>query len=333
MTDQSRSATSGAAPMIMSGWRDAGLFVWAIAALTILYAIGLEHGAHPVPTVLVAMLVTSVVLIAAGGGPGPGALRIMLAPQSFLVGFGTIGLEAFYVLMMLHVTPAEAALLMRIAIPLALGVGWLLLDRRPGLLAVLGALILVAGLGRLIEGIDAAERGPGVLYAVASALCFVTRSYASELHPWNRTATSVRERVRVTGLVVLSTTLLALAATALLLLARGYRLLPPTPMLPEPEQFLHIPTLLVALVIGGFVLTSMYFLSFAAVVKIRAENFIAVTVLTPATTLVLQVLAVNAGLLGPQPIAPHVLAAMAVIIAGAGLIVLDARRRRHSARG
>ena len=63
------------------------------------YVIGHQIGAHPIAFILYAMLVSALVLLAATG-PGPDAMRIILAPQSWLVGVGTIGMEIFYYLLL-----------------------------------------------------------------------------------------------------------------------------------------------------------------------------------------------------------------------------------------
>src|SRR5882672_2592688 len=109
----------------ISGWIEAGFVVLAIAALSIAYVVGQQIGAHPVALILYAMLASAVALLAVTGA-GPDALRIMLAPQSWLVGAGTIGIEVFYYALLEHVGPAHGSLLLRVAIPLALVVGWTL---------------------------------------------------------------------------------------------------------------------------------------------------------------------------------------------------------------
>jgi drug/metabolite transporter (DMT)-like permease len=301
-------------------------FVVAIACLTILYAVGLERGAHPVVIVLVAMLVCALVLIAGAGGPGRDALAIMRAPQSFLIGLATIGLEVFYAALLLHASPAEASLFVRFAIPMALVAGWLVLGRRPSVAAAVAGLVVVAMLARLTEGLGEADRLAAPLYGLSVAFCFAIRSFASELHPWNRAASSLRERLRVTGLVVLSSSLLCVGLTAVAVLAVLAGILPATPLLPRLEQFAHGPSWLVAIVVGGATLTAMYYLSFSSVVKIRSERFVAVTVLTPPATLLAQIAAVSAGIVRPVVVEDHVLAVMVVIVAAALAIVWASSR-------
>ena len=88
------------------------------------------------------------------------------------------------------------------------------------------------------------------------------------------------EKLRVTGLVVLVSSLasLALAGAVALLIATG--LVPPLEMMPTAAQMLHGPTVLLAIAVGSVILTAMAVLSFSAVVKITTENFTATSALT-----------------------------------------------------
>src|SRR5207244_2167430 len=123
------------------------------------------------------------------------------------------------------------------------------------------------------------------------------RSFAAEFHPWNRSATTVMEKLRVTGLVVLVTSLasLALAGGVAVLIGLGH--LPPTRMMPTLPEMLHGPTILLAAVVGSVILTTMAVLSFSAVVKITTENLMAVHAFTPLSTLLVQMAATAVGLI------------------------------------
>src|SRR5262249_30178304 len=122
----------------VSGWIEASFFIVAIALLSVTYVIGQQFGAHPVALILYAMLAWAVAMLSVTG-TGPDALRIALAPQSWFVGAGTIGIEVFYYALLEHVSPAHGSLLVRLAIPVALVLGWVLFGHWPRRLSVLGA--------------------------------------------------------------------------------------------------------------------------------------------------------------------------------------------------
>jgi EamA-like transporter family len=319
---------SPAAPLRypVSGWVEAGFFVLAIAVLGIAYVFGQRIGAHPIALVLYATTASALALLAVTG-VGQDALRIVLAPQSWLVGIGTISIEIFYYLLLENVSPTLGSLFVRLAIPLSFVVGWLLFARRPRRLSVIGAGIVLAGIVPLIVTIDAEHRMAAVATGVASALSSNLRGFSAEFHPWNRSATTVREKLRVTGLIVLVTSLVSLALTGGLAVLIGIGWLEATPLVPTAAQMLHGPTILLGAVIVGAIMTAMAVLSFSAVVKITTENFMATNAFTPVGTLLVQIAASAIGLIPTYALDPSLLSAMGVVIAGVLLILYAARHR------
>ncbi len=310
----------------VSGWVEAGFFVLAIAVLSIAYVFGQRIGAHPIALVLYATTASALALLAVAG-VGQDALRIVLAPQSWLVGIGTISIEISYYLLLEHVSPALGSLFVRLAIPLAFVVGWLLLARRPRGLSVAGAGIVLAGILPLIATIDAEHRTAAAAAGVASAMASSLRGFSAEFHPWNRRATTVLEKLRVTGLIVLVTSLVSLGLTGSLAVLIGIGWLAPTPLVPTAAQMLHGPTILLGAVVVGAIMTAMAVLSFSAVVKITTENFMATSAFTPVGTLLVQIAASAIGLIPTYALDPSLLPAMGVVIGGVLLILYAARHR------
>ncbi len=310
----------------ISGWIEAGLYVFAIAFLSLTYVIGHRLGAHPIAFILYSMLVSAGALLAVTG-PGPDARQIILAPQSWLVGAGIISMEIFYYLLLKHLSPAEGSLLVRLAIPAALIVGWSLFARRPSAIAWAGSGVICVGILPLLFMVDPAHRTSVAVAMLGSTFAFNLRGFAAEFHPWNRNARTIIEKLRVTGLVVLVTSIasLALAGTCMLLIAMGA--LPPIVMVPTAAQMLHGPTILLGVLVGGVILTAMAFLNFSCVVKITTENFAATSAFTPVAALLVQIVAATVGLIPPYTLDTSLFPAMAVVIAGVFMILYGARRR------
>lgn len=309
----------------LSGWVEAGLYVIAIALLTLTYVVGHRLGAHPIAFVLYAMFASAIVLLVYTG-PGPNALAIMLTPQSWTVGAGTIAMEIFYYLLLAHLAPAHASLIVRLAIPTALITGFLLFHRRPARLAVIGGVVVALGILPLIAGVDPAYRNSVILAGLASAASFNLRGFSAEFHPWNRQAKSVREKLQVTGLIVLATSVSSIAVTALAALAISAGLLPQTSLVPTTAEMLHPPAILLGALVGSVILTAMAYLGFSSVVKITTENFTATSAFTPVATLLVQLAASALGLIPAYALDWSLLPAMAVVIAGVFLILFAARR-------
>jgi hypothetical protein len=195
--------------------------------------------------------------------------------------------------------------------------------RRPPRQTIAGALIVCAGVLPLIFTIEPQYRAT----AVAAALAFNLRSFSSEFHSFNRRAQTVMEKLQVTGLVVLVTTLTSpvLAGTLSRLMATG--VLPATRLVPTAAPMRHGPTLLLGMLVGGALLTSMAVLSFSAVVKITTEIFTATSAFTPAATLLVQSGASELGLIPGYALDRSLLPAMAVVVFGVLLVFAAARWR------
>ncbi len=318
--------TPSPSPHGISGWIEAALFVVAIAILSISYAIGSQFNAHPIAFILIAMVTSSTILLATTGF-GSDARAIIATPLSWVVGTLTILLEVFYYMLLTYVPPAPGSVLVRFSIPMAIVIAWLVFHRRPRALAVIGGAMVLAACTSVWLGFSDAQRLPAILAGVGSALSFVGRNFASERHPWNRPGASVYDKLRFTGIVVMITSIVGVAATALAggLIAAG--ILPQTPLVPTPQQLLHPQTMLLGLCVGGLLLTVMAYLTYSSVAKISAENFTAVAAFIPLATLALQQLAIMAGIIPPIAFDWSLVPEIAVVIVGV-LLILTAQRRR-----
>jgi len=310
----------------ISGWIEAGLYVFAIAVVSVLYAMATQMGAHVIVFILYSLLVSAVGMLAITG-LGSDPVRIMLAPQSWVIGLATIALETSYCLMLLTISPAEGNLLVRLSIPIALLVGWLWFGRLPGLGIWIGAGVVCAGVGALAFTLDPAVQGIGVVYGLVSAFMVSTRGFAAEFHPWNRAARNVMEKMRVTGLVVLVTGLTSLLLVGLAAALVGSGALARNDLVPAPPDLWHMPTILMALLVGGAAFTAMSYLQFSSVVKIRTENFIATGAFMPITTLLVQTIAAAAGLITVSALDWRLVPGMLIVVAGV-MVLIRARRER-----
>lgn len=315
----------------VSGWIEAVLYFVLIGVLSLSYAIGHRVGAHPIVFILYAMVVSAIAMLAITG-IGPEFRAIALSANSWLVGAGIILIEVFYYVLLAYVPPAAGSLIMRLAIPFSIVVGFAVYGRRPSSLTILGATIVFGGIVLALSTVDANVFWPALAAAVASAGSFVLRGFGSEFHPWNRAAKTVAEKIRVTGAVVLVTSVFALVLAGAGLLAVRAGIVPASSTIPTAADLQHLPTIWLSLAVGAVVLTSMAYLNFSSVVKITTENFTAVSAFTPVFTLIIQEGAVRAGLISPVEMSSHLLIAMAIAVAGVLVIFVDARRRFLAAR-
>jgi len=312
-----------------SGWLEAAGCVTAIGALSLLYAVGHAQGAHPIAFILYAVLVSALATLAVVG-VGTQALAIVRHPMSWVVGLAMILLEILYYQTLTYVSPAHGNVMLRIGIPVSMIAAWLILRRRSPPLAIAGAVVIVGAIVGLVGVTPADVRWPMAIVGTLAAACMVVRGFAAEFHPGNRSARTVHDKLRITGLVLLVTSALGLALTAAAAAAIAAGLLPPTRLVPTAEQMLHGPTFLLGGLLGGAVYTLMMYLNFASVVKITTENLTAMMAFSPATAWVFQELGARLGLIRAPTPSASVVAAIVVCILAVLLIFwagLQARRR------
>ena len=280
--------------MAAIGWWEAFAFVWVIGFLNLTYAAGIALGIHPAAFLLEAFLFGGISLLLIAK-PGPDAYRIVLAPQTWAYGTATILAEIFYYLMIMFVPPADASLFMRVNILMTILIGWRMVGRRVTGLRMLGMAVLLLGLVITAYWFPAAQQPGFIAATLASAALMSFRNLMAEFHPWNRRARTVVDKMRVTGIVVLASSIVGLIFTTLTSVLIGHGLLPEGTLVPPVQQFIAWPTIVLALTMGCVIIIVMQYLMFSSVVRITSENFFAVSSLSPLTTLVLQELAVRAG--------------------------------------
>lgn len=309
----------------VTGWVEAALYTLAIGLLSVAYAVANQQGAHIVVFILYSLLVSALALIAITGF-GSDARAVMLARETWIVGISNIVVEGAYAILLGFVAPADGSLMLRWSIPLALVIGAVFMHRYPSLTTWAGGLLVGAVVVWLMTGIEPTIVMPVAACAAACAIAINVRGFASEFHKQNRAATTIMQKMQVTGVVTLVTVVTSIVLVALLMTAVSAGLLSATPLLPAPAALLHVPTIILALLVGGAIFTAMTYLSFSSVLKIRTENFIATSAFMPLATFLVQWPAANLGWITLPPFEWRLLPAMLLAIVGV-LIMVWGRRK------
>ncbi|MEZ5817352.1 MAG: hypothetical protein R3D44_09745 [Hyphomicrobiaceae bacterium] len=322
--DEARPASARATGL--SGWVEAALFSLALAVLNVSYGFGQQHGVHPIALLFWAMPVGAISLLLASG-LGHDWRAVLAHPLSLVVGGGIIAMEAVYYVLLGFVTPTDGSVLVRLGVPIAIALGYLLAGRRPSRLGLVGGLVI---LGTILWYVPRMETTAPILALALGAGCgFImsSRSFAAEQHPWNRAAQTILEKMRVTGLVLALACVVGMVLLFAAMGAAAQGLFAAPNWFPQTRHLIEPSAIAVGLFVGALVLTAMQYLGFSVVVKLGAENFVATTALIPLTTLAVQQLAVAAGLLAPIAVDWRVTPAMAGVIIGVALVIFGGRRR------
>ncbi|MDX2259717.1 MAG: hypothetical protein NW205_12490 [Hyphomicrobiaceae bacterium] len=308
------------------GWLEAGLFVVTISALAVTYAIAEAAGAHALVFVVAAMGLAAAGMLAVTG-LGDDVAGVLLAPASLVFGVTSIALEALFFAVLALMPPAEASLAFRLAVPASLIVGVVMLGRRLNATTLAGAAIIVGAASPAVLAAAPEDRLLASGLVVAGSLIVAVKTFASELHPGNRRARGVLDHLRVTGLVVLVTAVIGLAVLVPASLAAGGAL---GGLIPQPSDFVHPPTLTIALVVGAPIILAMTYLTFASVVKIGTESFLGTTALTPLGAYLAQALAAGFGLMAWPGFPLWLLALSIVGLGGVALVIKGLAQERGS---
>ena len=198
-------------------------------------------------------------------------------------------------------------------------------------LAIAGGIVTLVTILWYAFRVDTAA--PVMALALGTLCGFIMsgRSFAAERHPWNRAAHTIREKMRVTGLVLGLASGVGIAALFAAMALAGAGVTSAPPWLPQTHHLVQGPAIAMGLFVGVLVLTAMQYLGFSVVLKLGAEHFIATGALTPVTTLAVQSMVISAGLLHPIAVDWSVLPAVAGLIVGVILIIASRPRPRHVA--
>ena len=308
-------------------WIEAGLFSLALAVLNVSYGLAQQYGVHPVALLFWAMPTAAAALLAASG-LGSDWRAILRHPLSLVVGGGIIAMEAAYYVLLGYVNPTDGSILVRLRVPIALVLGYVIARRRPGRLAVMGGLVTLATILWYAARVETVAPLAALALGTLCGCIMSGRSFAAEHHPWNRAAHTIREKMRVTGLVLGLASAVGIALLFAVMAAAASGIVAAPRWLPQPYHLVQGPAIVVGLFVGVLVLTAMQYLGFSVVLKLGAEHFIAAGALTPVTTLLVQSLAVTAGWLHPVAVEWGVWPAVAGLVAGVFLIIAGRPRLR-----
>ncbi len=308
----------------LNGWIEAALFVLSISLLNIIYTSASQNDVHVLVFVAQAMFFASVGMLAYTG-LGDDWRKVVMHPISWLFGVSAVALETTYFMLLSYMAPAEATLTVRLTVPISVLIGWLFFSRRIDWLMLLGLGIIVAAVVPIFDGLAPDATIPAVIFGCLCSLVVSIKTFCSEFHPWNRHAKTITEKMRVTGLVVLTTTivLFVFIFTGVSLIFNG--VIPQTPMLPTLSQLTHDHAFYLSIIFGAPLLVAMNYLTFSSVVKIRTENFLAMSAFTPLIAWIFQVLAEEAGLISTPLMGWRLLPLTAVGIVGVFIVIWAGR--------
>lgn len=307
--------------------------VWAADVVLARYIVA-PLGADPLIFATASIFVSSGVLVIIAG-PGTGGIATIKSPHTWAYGLLQILMGITEILSFIFITSTESSLLGRMAIAISLIGAWVFLNRRPTGFDILGALVVLAGVGYVTVNLESGVRIAALVCMFFTALFSVTRTLIAETHPESLLAHSVKDRCRVTG-YVLAVTSFALTAVFLLIALLQKQADMPQQMFhffslfPRVEDFYHLPTLAGSLVFGAtlFPLGAYYYFYAAKVAK--TEVLVMVLAFMPLFTFLFEGLAATFGFLDVSSITWQDALAGAIIIFGAVFMLIMRQKKEKT---
>ncbi|MCP4355649.1 MAG: diguanylate cyclase [Proteobacteria bacterium] len=313
------------------------VFLWSSYAVTVRF-ISINWHAEPLVFVSVANLVGAIVLLVIAGR---GHLGIKTIKQLHTWGYSTtcVFMDIIFMFVLMKISTTEANLLVRFSIiTTALICQWGL-GRKINPRNYFGFGLVAAGFFTVAYNLPDSVR-PMTLFLISLVIiCQTLRTYITETHPTNQEASNWGENCRVTGYVVLVTSLaflimgLAVAYLKMILPVEDLNSFPILSSFPDLKDFINPHTIFPATFIGIFNISLASYFYFQATKKVGSDTFLMVSALLPVSTFSLEFIASKFDLLSISSIDGSDLVAAILIISGAfwsiyTKIYLDKRKRK-----
>lgn len=188
------------------------------------------------------------------------------------------------------VSATEGSLLQRVSLIFGIIASWIFWTRAPGRQQLFGALLVLGGIGLVLQGVEASQKGLVFLLMFLEGLALTLRMFAAESHRPHQAAMQLqhdpRAKARVVGFVMFVISVLFMG---LFLMFALFQSLSPTPtalpIVPQLSDFTDSASIFAGLVGGVFLIAPLRLIEFSATKRIKTENFLAVAGLSSMATL------------------------------------------------
>ena len=297
---------------------------WAITVLDV----------NPAIFSCISLLAASSVLIIIAG-PGKAGMETLRSPFTWGYGVFQIMLSISLNWGLSFVSATELNFLTRFSIILSVLFAWMFLNRKPSLLDGLSLSIICVGLFLVARESGSENLVPGLICIFGVALFQTLRTMIAEIHPEATGAQNIQTRCRVTGYVLLVTSVCLLALTfagaalkhALIDNPTSLQALPFLTSMPDWSDVLRKQTISSAVIFGGTVLPFAMYLYFYVAKQIKTEVFMSMVAFLPFITYLAEHSLATMGVLKPTYIPLPLLGYGGVIVIGAILMIYGRHRQ------
>ncbi|TKW61682.1 MAG: DMT family transporter [Blastochloris viridis] len=271
-------------------------------------------------------------------GPGKLGIATLRQPHTWLYSFLVVMVNIGVIYLLSLVSATEKALLIRISVIFSLIIAWMFLNRKPYWSDLVGASVILLGVGLVIAHLTADIRVLAVITLLITALFYTARMVVTETHPTSNQATTIKDRCRTTGYVLMATSFVFLSFSLLgawLKVQIPAEQLLANPLLaamPSLSDFTSPATVFAGILLGLFNISLSTYFCFYSTQILKSEVFLMISGITPVFIFGMEYVASLFGLLDLSSLSPIDLLAGALTIGG-GLFMVGMRFRRTRMQG
>lgn len=303
------------------------ILCWAVSNTFLRYGV-IENSCNPFVLACINVLFSGLTMVLVGSRTFK--IKTVAADyQTWLFGALQIFRNFFMIMAFVYVSATQANLLANIEIIFSIFVVWWVFKRRPGMVDFVAMLFIFAGCFILVAGLPFGVMVKVTFFVAISAFLNVLRTVFAELHKDNKPHTLIRERLSMTGWILLLSALAFIVFTVILGLM--VRLLPESvlfvKLIPAPKEFFALNNLLCGMVNGICFYSISMFCYWYAISLSNSEYFMMFRSTQAIFTYMVESLA---GVFTVMPVlalsANDWLAAVTIILSSACMVLMRTKR-------
>ena len=242
---------------------------------------------HPIIVICQSMIIAGIALLALAG-PGRLSSETIKSPHTWYYGICYMGATALFIAALNYISATQMSLLIKAVVPISFLISALFFKRHMDLTGWVGFWLVIIGLAVVSLEIPKEHFGIVIFIVIVFALFETFQMLVSDIHSTsNKAIGSVKESMRVTGLVLAVTAVMFIILCIFGAIGVEYAGLEHG-LLPSFQDILNPWSFGLALIYGLLGLSFTRYSEFVSTREIKFEIFLALTSLSVITTLVFE---------------------------------------------
>ncbi len=302
------------------------MFFWALSMVFVRYLIQ-KYQVNPVIFTCAITFICSLTLIFVAG-PGNNGIETVMAKNSWLFSICQILKNICYITALIYITSTELDLLRNMEIAIALIFTTMFLKRKLNPIDVVGIFLTIIGSFIILNEMHIDIKIIVFFWVFIGAIFGSIRTIVTETHPQNKVQLTIKDRCRVSGYIMMITSILFIAFFGIIAYigsispAEVTNQIPFYESLPKAKDFFYIPTVVGSLIHGVFIYSFGMYYYFYAVSVAKNEVFMMYNSFLPVFTYIIEIIFSYFTILTISDISNTDILAGIIVIIGAMAMVL-----------